>query len=307
MNSKPPECHSFFWYWASVWSSISHVAKLSSYNNLNRYSGKRDPTDGKLPGKPLCFCFVCCINEWQWSKVREQWARGFLGGLGHELGSQSQFLVLRYNYATFFLSILLFSSPHTVLCRVCSLYVHRESNHHTVLSPLPKPHNTSALVPIPPMCQFLFGCGHLGNIPKTSLNLMLFMQQSNRGWISQVQASLLASHCKVCCIQMAACAAISPVTKTYFQLRATTTSSSSELMSSCGWLDVWSPLSELWPITWGALGNPTCRYWFYFFFPFTYQPIHLLLFLKCFFCTQYIPREDREEKEMKGLKESEET
>lgn len=47
------------------------------------------------------------------------------------------------------------------------------------------------------MCQFLFGCGHLGNIPKTSLNLTLCPSPSNRGGIYYVQAPPGASHCKL--------------------------------------------------------------------------------------------------------------
>lgn len=103
----------------------------------------------------------------------------------------------RNNYATFFFSPLLF----LLLILLSVVFIVSVSTlkvgPYTALSPHPKPHNTSTLVPIPPMCQFLFGCGHLGNIPKTSLNLTLCLWPSNRGGIYHVQASLGASHCKL--------------------------------------------------------------------------------------------------------------
>lgn len=101
------------------------------------------------------------------------------------------------------------SSPLTLLCCLISLWIYTESQTITRL-PHPKPHNTSALVPIPPMCQILFGGGHLGNIPKTSLNLLLSLWPSDRGWKYHVQAPLSASHCKLCHMQMAASGAIYP-------------------------------------------------------------------------------------------------
>lgn len=101
------------------------------------------------------------------------------------------------------------SSPRTPLCCLISLCIYTESQTIS-RRPHPRPHNASALVPIPPMCQILFGGGHLGNIPKTSLNLLLSLWPSNRGWKYHVQAPLSASYCKLCHMQMAASGAIYP-------------------------------------------------------------------------------------------------
>lgn len=122
----------------------------------------------------------------------------------------------------------------------------------------PKTHNTVALVPMSPVYQFLFGCGHFGSIPKPHLNLTLFLYPSNRGWIYCVQASPSASDCKLCHMQMAVSGAIHPQLlslvgsgahyRCLLQALTATTRSSSELHSSCGWLDVGSlqKLPPLW-------------------------------------------------------------
>lgn len=128
-----------------------------------------------------------------------------------------------------------------------------------------------------------------------------------------VQASLSASDCKLCHMQMAVSGAIHPQLLSVaasgvhyrFLLRAltATTRSGSGLRSSCGWLDVGSlqkllplwagkraaaeegPLSERWLLTWGARScwqsyTQPLLFWF-FFRCFFYQPIHLSLLPSC--------------------------
>lgn len=73
----------------------------------------------------------------------------------------------RYNYLTFSSSTLL--SSDTALLSLC---IYARGKH-------PKPQNTSALVTIPPTNQFRFG--HLGNSPKISLKLTVFVNPSNSG------------------------------------------------------------------------------------------------------------------------------
>lgn len=121
----------------------------------------------------------------------------------------------------------------------------------------PKSQNTVALVSISPICQFLFGCGQFESIPSTHLSLTLFLYPSNRGWIYCVQTSLSASNCKLCHMQMAVSGAIHPrllsVVGSGAHYRCllwaltATTRSSSELKSSCGWLNVGS-LQNLLPL-----------------------------------------------------------
>lgn len=100
---------------------------------------------------------------------------GLLGGPEHKRGSQSQSLVSKIQLC----NILLFPSfPHCPLCWLCCLRIYNKSQ----TAPRPKTLTKGALLfPYLPVCQFLFGGGHLGNIPKTSLNLLLFPMPCNTG------------------------------------------------------------------------------------------------------------------------------
>lgn len=217
------------------------------------------------------------------------------------------------------------SSPRTPLCCLISLWIYTESQTIS-RRPHPKPHKASALVPIPPMCQLLFGGGHLGNIPKTSLNLLLSLWPSNRGWKYHVQAPLGASYCKLCHMQMAASGAIYP------QLLSGVGSDAhyrgllpaSELLQQVAAVSWWAAVAGwmfdrcrgcsrreafVWDVNvqrLGLLAAPHPAYWVFHLHH--YSTHSLSTFTSVFSCMQVVHREDREteeEQEMKRLKKPE--
>lgn len=211
----------------------------------------------------------------------------------------------RNNYATFFFSLVLTLLSVVSIVSVSTLCCCTSKN-------LTIP---ALLFPKSPVCQFLFGREHL---EKYSKDMSQSDVVSNRGRRNCVQALASASDCKLCHMQMAVSGAIHPQLLSGGGSGAYYSSDcSSELMSSCGWLDVWSlqklPPSELARsreslsgevvLTWGVQG---CWH------PYTH-PIVFFIFhhystrspssvTSVFFCVQVVHREDREE----AVRESEE-
>lgn len=109
-------------------------------------------------------------------------------------------------------------------------------------------HNASAFTPLSPICQFSFW---MWPVRKHSKDLSQSDVVCNRGRINCVQAPPRASDCKLCHMQMAVSGAIHPqllarvgIGAHYLLALTAPTRSSSELLSSCGWLQKLPP-SEL--------------------------------------------------------------
>lgn len=214
------------------------------------------------------------------------------------LGAKVSLWSQRHNYATLLFFPLLTLLSVVSLVSVSTLKARPSHSSETLLLHIQNLTILVLLFPYLPCASFFFFflCGRLENIPKPCLNLTLFLNAANRGWIYCVQASLSASHCKLCHMQMAIRAAIHPQLlsvvgsgaryRDLLPALTATTRSSSELMSSCGWLDVrslqwlaaeaapprsWKTPAAFvrWLLMWGVRGcwQSYTRLLFFFSFP----------------------------------------
>lgn len=174
---------------------------------------------------------------------------GFLGGLEHELGKQSQSLVSKKQLCNFLLFSSPLSSPHTPLCCVYSLCIYTQSDHTQLWVHIQNLTILVLLFPYLPCASFFLDVA-ISEIFQRQVSIWRCVcglpteGEYTMSKLLRVPATVNWH------MQMAVSGAIYPQLLSvvgcgaHYQglLQALNcyTRSSSELMSSCGWLDVWS-------------------------------------------------------------------